>query len=210
MTIEQTIQYRAASVSDLTGKVALVTGGTRGIGRAISIALGAAGAVVVVCGRDQVSAELVIEEIVSNEGKAFFVQADLSEEDAVDTLIEGVVGKFGRLDILVNNAGIDADAPALTYDLTDWRRVLRFNLEVPFRLCQAAAEHYAPRGGGVIVNVASVLGFVGVQEACSYVAAKHGLVGLTKELAIEWSKKGIRVNAVAPGLIQTDMTSELW
>lgn len=210
MSIEAAIQYRAASVSDLTGKVAVVTGGTRGIGRAISIALGAAGAVVVICGRDPVSADLVIKDITSSGGVAHFLQADLSDDEAVDALIARVVDQFGQLDILVNNAGIDADAPALTYDLADWRRVLRLNLEVPFRLSQAAAEHYMLRGSGVIVNIASVLGFVGVNEACSYVAAKHGLIGLTRELAIEWSRKGIRVNAVAPGLIQTDMTSYVW
>lgn len=205
-----TTLYSPAS-NHLQGKTALVTGGTRGIGRAISLALGAAGARVVVSGRDRSSAEDVAAEIVAGGGAAEVLTADLMDDGAVDGLWGEAVARFGKLDVLVNNAGIDADAPALDYDLEAWRRVLRFNLEVPFRLSQQAARHFvATQGAGAIVNIASVLGQVGTNEACSYVAAKHGLVGLTKALAIEWASRGVRVNAIAPGLIQTDMTSYLW
>lgn len=203
--------YSPARVGDLTGKTALVTGGTRGIGRGIARALGAAGATIIVTGRSVDAASEIVAEIIAAGGKGGALAADLLDDDAVDQLIPRAIEHFGPLDILVNNAGIDADAPALGYDLTDWRRVLRFNLEVPFRLCLNAAEHFIEGGrGGSIINIASVLAFTAIPEGIAYVAAKHGLVGMTKNMAIEWGKHGVRVNAVAPGLIQTDMTSYLW
>lgn len=210
MPASATIQYASAPI-DLRGKTALVTGGTRGIGRGISLALGAAGARTIVSGRDRQSAEEVATAIVGAGGAAEILIADLMDDDAVGALVGDATSRFGKLDVLVNNAGIDADAPAIDYELETWRRVLRFNLEVPFRLAQQAAQHFvADRRPGAIVNIASVLGQVGTADACSYVAAKHGLVGLTKSLAIEWASRGVRVNAIAPGLIQTDMTSYLW
>lgn len=210
MSVSATIQYAPAS-RDLRGKAALVTGGTRGIGRGISLALGAAGARTIVSGRDLRSAEDVAAEIVAAGGAAEVLTADLMDDGSVAALVGDAVARFGDLDVLVNNAGIDADAPAIDYELETWRRVLRFNLEVPFRLSQQAAQHFVAGGRpGAIVNIASVLGQVGTADACSYVAAKHGLVGLTKSLAIEWASRGVRVNAIAPGLIQTDMTSYLW
>lgn len=204
------MQYEPASLADLSGKAALVTGGTRGIGRGIARALGAAGAKVIVSGRDAASAAEVVGEIRAAGGAADSMVADLFDDAAVERLIADVVARFGAFHILVNNAGIDADAPALDYELDKWRRVLRFNLEVPFRLSQQAAQHFIPNGGGAIINIASVLGEVAVPEGVSYVAAKHGLIGLTKTLAIEWASQGVRVNAIAPGLIMTDMTAYLW
>jgi len=202
--------FEPASPAMLEGRVALVTGGTRGIGRAIAMSLAQAGAIVLVSGRDAAVGAEVVAAIEAAGGTAFCLTADLADDEAVGSLIGKSVAAAGKLDILVNNAGIDADAPAIDYDLEAWRRVLRFNLEIPFRLSQDAAQHFLARDGGVIVNIASVLGFVAVGEACSYVAAKHGLIGLTKSLAVEWGKQGVRVNAIAPGLIQTDMTSYLW
>jgi 2-dehydro-3-deoxy-D-gluconate 5-dehydrogenase len=210
VSIPENIQYQAASPGDLRGKVALVTGGTRGIGRGIALALGAAGAKVIVSGRDGASGSQVVADIERTGGKGAVVPSDLMSDTDVDALIPKAIEQFGQLDVLVNNAGIDADAPALGYSLEAFRRVLRFNLEVPFRLAQQAAEHLVPRGGGSIINIASVLSFTAVPEAVSYAAAKHGLVGLTRVLAVEWGKLGVRVNAIAPGLIQTDMTSYVW
>lgn len=210
MAVAGEIKYAPGKLADLSGKVALVTGGTRGIGKGIVLALASAGAKVVVSGRDRVAAEGVVAETRALGEEGDFVVADLFDDDAVGSLVGDTIAKVGRLDILVNNAGIDADGPAIDYDLEWWRRVMRFNLEVPFRLAQHAAQHFTANGGGAIVNIASVLGQVAVADACSYVAAKHGLIGLTKALAVEWGKLGVRVNAVAPGLIQTDMTSYLW
>jgi 2-deoxy-D-gluconate 3-dehydrogenase len=210
MTISPEIQYAPLSTAGLEGKIALVTGGTRGIGKGIVLALAAAGARVVVTGRGQANAEDVLSEVRARGGEGGFVAADLFADDDVEALVGKTVAEFGGLDILVNNAGIDADGLALDYPLESWQRILRFNLEVPFRLCQQAGKHMIANGGGAIINIASVLAFVGVQEASSYAASKHGLIGLTKNLAIEWSSQGVRVNAVAPGLIQTDMTQYLW
>lgn len=210
MNVEQDIRYNSASVGNLSGKVALVTGGTRGIGRGIAVALGAAGAKVIVSGRNRESGAQVVSDILGAGGVGAVVAADLTSDTEVDDLIARAVEQFGHLDILVNNAGIDADALARGYPLEAFRKVLRFNLEVPFRLAQHAAEHFIPRGNGIIINIASVLSFSAVPEAVSYAAAKHGLVGLTRVLAVEWGKLGVRVNAIAPGLIQTDMTSNLW
>lgn len=194
----------------LAGKLALVTGGTRGIGSGIALAMAAAGAQVVVTGRDLPMAESVVAQIEQAGGSGGFLISDLLDDAEVDALIPRVEATFGPVDVLVNNAGIDADNPAIRHPLDDWQRVLRLNLEVPFRLCQAAAHGMLERGAGVVINVSSVLGLVGSREVCSYAASKHGLIGLTRVLAIEWAAQGIRVNAIAPGLIQTDMTANMW
>ena len=197
-------------MTQLAGRVALVTGGTRGIGRGIVQAMAKAGAAIIVTGRSEEAAEAVADEIRQAGGKAKGLGADLGDDRAVDELVPQAIEAFGGLDILVNNAGIDADAPALNYPLEDWRRVIRMDLEVPFRLCQAAGAHFIDQGRGVIINVASVLGLRGLADACSYVAAKHGIVGVSKVLALEWAAKNVRVNVIAPGLIQTDMTKYVW
>lgn len=194
----------------LAGKLALVTGGTRGIGSGIALAMGSAGARVIVTGRDRAMAESVAAEIEQKGGSGGYVVADLLDDGEVDALIPRVSKQFGPIDILVNNAGIDADNLALKHPLEDWQRVLRLNLEVPFRLCQAVAPAMLDKGAGVVINISSVFGLVGGREVCSYAASKHGLIGLTKVLAVEWASRGIRVNAIAPGLIQTDMTAYLW
>jgi 2-deoxy-D-gluconate 3-dehydrogenase len=194
----------------LDGKLALVTGGTRGIGRGIAEAMAEAGAHVIVTGRDDAKAAEVAREIEARGGKAGGLGADLGDDGAVDGLIPAVESRFGSLDILVNNAGIDADNLLINHPLDDWRRVMRLNLEVPFRLGKAAAPQFFEKGSGVIINVASVLGLVATLEGAAYVPAKHGLIGLTRLMALEWAAQGVRVNAIAPGLIQTDMTRAIW
>jgi 2-deoxy-D-gluconate 3-dehydrogenase len=202
----------AASPSDasLKGRVALVTGGTRGIGRAIAACLAEAGASVIVTGRDAAKAKAVADEMIAAGQTAGSLGADLEDDTAVEGLIPRVQAGFGQLDILVNNAGIDADNPLINHPLEDWRRVMKVNLEVPFRLSQAAAPHFFEKGRGVIINIASILGLKPGHEAAAYVPAKHGLIGLTKQMALEWAPRGVRVNAIAPGLIQTDMTRYVW
>jgi NAD(P)-dependent dehydrogenase (short-subunit alcohol dehydrogenase family) len=194
----------------LGGKIALVTGATRGIGTGIAECMAEAGAHVIVSGRDPAVAEAVAKELRDAGGLASPFAADLADDAQVGALIPNVLERHGGLDILVNNAGIDDEQLALNYPLEVWREIIQINLEVPFRLCQAVAPHFINKGAGVIINISSVYGLVGAATECAYTAAKHGLTGLTKVLALEWSSKGIRVNAIAPGLIQTDMTKVVW
>jgi NAD(P)-dependent dehydrogenase (short-subunit alcohol dehydrogenase family) len=194
----------------LSGKIALVTGATRGIGKGIAECMAEAGAHVIVSGRDTAVAEAVAKELWDAGGLASPLVADLADEAQVGALIPRVLEQHGGLDILVNNAGIDDERPALGYPLDVWRRIVQVNLEVPFRLSQAAAPHFLEKGAGVIINISSVFGLVGYATECAYASAKHGLTGLTKVLALEWSSKGIRVNAIAPGLIQTDLSKSMW
>jgi len=199
-------------MSQLEGKTILITGGTRGIGYGIAEKMAALGASLILTGRDQKAAEAAAAELASKTGvKAAGLGAPLTEEDAINGLVDRAVSIFGGIDVLVNNAGIDSDGPAIDHALEDWRRVLHVNLEVPFRLAQQAARHFLScEKPGVIINVASVAGFKAIREASSYVASKHGLVGLTKVLALEWGSQNIRVCGVAPGLIKTDMTEYVW
>lgn len=199
-------------MSELTGKRVLITGGTRGIGFAIARAVAQTGGSVIVTGREAAAAEQSAGEIAMPAGaQVAGLGAPLDDDEAVGGLVERAAAVFGGIDVLINNAGVDADGPALDHSLDDWRRVLRINLEVPFRLAQQAARHLLDRNsGGVIINVSSVAGFKALDEASSYVASKHGLVGLTKALALEWGPRNIRVCGIAPGLIKTDMTRYLW
>lgn len=199
-------------MGQLDGKTILITGGTRGIGLGMAEKMAALGASLILTGRDQAAADAAAAQLASRTGaKAAGIGAPLTDEDAVNGLVDRAAAIFGGVDVLVNNAGVDSDGPALDHALADWRRVIHVNLEVPFRLAQQAARHFLSRGsGGVIINVASVAGFKAIDEASSYVASKHGLVGLTKVLALEWGPKNIRVCGVAPGLIKTDMTEYIW
>lgn len=199
-------------MTDLAGKVVLITGSTRGIGRGIAECMAAVGAKVVVTGRDQTAANRAAAELAATSGADVAgLGAPLTDDEAIDGVIDRTVQCFGRVDVLVNNAGIDSDCPAIEHKLEDWQRVMKVNLEVPFRLAQHFARHLVARkSGGVIINVSSIAGFRALDEASSYVASKHGLVGLTKALALEWGPLNIRVCGVAPGLIKTDLTEYIW
>jgi len=195
-----------ASLS-LDGQVALVTGATRGIGRGIALAVAQAGAKVIITGRDEEKAKSVLAEVRELGGQGAYIIADLNEEAEVDTLIPRAIEVFGGLTILVNNAGIGPEHWAIDWTVESWREVHRLNLEVPFRLSQGLARHLFAQGEkGSIINVSSIMGITTQPRESAYVAAKHGLNGLTKSLALEWASRGVRVNAIAPGLILTDMT----
>jgi len=192
---------------DLSGKVALVTGAGRGIGRAIAVGLAHAGAAVAVNDINPDSCARVAAELAPH--SAGF-QADVSNKHAVQTMIEAVLERWGRLDILINNAGVEPHASLLTMDEWDWRRTMDVNLTGPFLCTQSAARVMKDTGGGVIVNIASIAGRAsGLRERSAYVASKTGLVGLTKESARELAAYHIRVNAVCPGVIETEMTAHL-
>jgi 3-oxoacyl-[acyl-carrier protein] reductase len=194
----------------LQGQVALVTGASRGIGREIALALAGEGAKVAVnYARSQAAAEEVVEEIAASGGEAVALQGDVSQAQEVDNLIQQVLDKFGRLDILVNNAGITKDNLLLRMKPEDWQAVLDLNLTGVFLCTKAASKLMLKQRSGRIINIASVSGQMGNPGQANYSAAKAGVIGLTKTAAKEFASRGITVNAVAPGFIETDMTSDL-
>jgi len=193
--------------AELNGKVALVTGAGRGIGRAIATGLARAGATVAVNDINPDSCERVAAELAP--ASAAF-HADVSNKHAVQAMIDSVIERWGRLDILVNNAGVEPHASLLTLDEWDWRRTIDVNLTGPFLCTQSAARVMKDACGGVVVNIASIAGRAGgLRDRSAYVASKTGLTGLTKECARELAAYHIRVNAVCPGVIETEMTALL-
>jgi NAD(P)-dependent dehydrogenase (short-subunit alcohol dehydrogenase family) len=193
---------------DLTGRVALVTGGNSGIGRAIARAYVAAGASVAVTGRRSERNRDAVAEL--GERAAAF-DLDVRDEDAVARTVAAVVERFGRLDILVNNAGTVKRASILEAELADWEMVLATNLTGPFLCTKYAARFMAAQRSGKIINIASVYGLVGPSRGLliGYTASKHGLIGLTRANAVELAPLGIQVNAIAPGWYLTEMNQEL-
>jgi len=200
----------AASSLLLEGQVALVTGASRGIGRAIALALAAEGAQVVVnYARSGEAAEAVVAQIVADGGSAIALQADVSQADQVEALINSTLEKFGRIDVLVNNAGITRDTLLLRMKPEDWQAVIDLNLTGVFLCTRAVAKGMLKHRSGRIINIASVAGQMGNPGQANYSAAKAGVIGFTKTVAKELASRGITVNAVAPGFIETDMTDEL-
>lgn len=191
---------------DLTGRVALVTGGNGGIGLGISEGLASAGANVVISGRDPAKASAAVARLEQLGAKALFVEADLAEGSACAGLVDAAVAQFGRLDILVNNAGIHLPAPAAEMPLADWHRELDVNVTAPFLCSQAAHPHLAGQGGKII-NVGSLASHAGMTHGANYCASKGAILQLTRALAIEWACDDIQVNAVLPGWISTDITA---
>jgi NAD(P)-dependent dehydrogenase (short-subunit alcohol dehydrogenase family) len=192
----------------LAGLVVLVTGASSGIGAHFAQTLDSAGARVVLTARRLER----LEELASGLCEPTIVACDVGAGDQREKLFEVIAERHGRLDGLVNNAGIATQAPALRETVEDFRRTLEINLVAPFAIAQAAAQMMRAAGGGAIVNVASIAGLQSssaIPEA-GYVASKSGLIGLTRELATQWARYGIRVNALAPGPFTTEMTGDFW
>ncbi|MEJ7554735.1 MAG: 3-oxoacyl-[acyl-carrier-protein] reductase [Aquificaceae bacterium] len=195
---------------DLSGKTALITGSTRGIGKAIAQYLAKAGARVIITGRDQGRAEEVAKEIAQTYGvETLGVAMDMSEKDSITSAYERIESLFGGVDILVNNAGITKDKLFLRMSLEDWEEVLRVNLTGTFLITSLAVKGMLKKRWGRIVNISSVVGFTGNIGQVNYSSTKSALIGFTKSLAKELASRNITVNAVAPGFIETDMTSVL-
>ncbi|WP_164215429.1 3-oxoacyl-[acyl-carrier-protein] reductase [Virgibacillus sp. YIM 98842] len=194
----------------LKGKNALVTGSSRGIGRAIALELAKQGANVAVnyAGSEE-KARKVVEEIEHLGVKAIKIQADVSDEADVKAMIKKVINEFGSVDILVNNAGANKDNLIMRMKEEDFDHVINTNLKGVFLCTKAAARHMMKQRAGKIVNVASIVGVSGNAGQANYVAAKAGVIGLTKTTAKEFATRNIQVNAVAPGFISTDMTDAL-
>lgn len=197
-------------MTDFEGKIVLVSGSGRGIGRTLAESFAAHGACVAVNDVNPDSALETVRRIQSNGGQAKDYVYDIAKKMPVQTMVEAILDDWERIDILVNNAGVEPHATLLELDEWDWRRTLDVNLTGPFLLTQSVGRVMREQGGGVIVNIASIAGRAhGLKDRAAYVASKTGLVGLTREAARELAAYGIRVNAVCPGVIETEMTAAL-
>jgi 3-oxoacyl-[acyl-carrier protein] reductase len=192
-------------MTQLEGRIAIVTGASRGIGRAVAMMLAARGATVVAAARGD-HAQSTVEAIVAAGGRAEAAAADMTDAEALTALVAGVVARHGRLDVLVSNAGITRDQLMLRMKRADWDEVIATNLTAAFVLCQAALKPMIKQRGGRIIAVSSVVGQSGNAGQANYAASKAGLIGFCKSLAREVASRHITVNVVAPGLIDTDMT----
>lgn len=194
----------------LQDKVAIVTGASRGIGKAIALALASEGAMIAVnYASSSSAAEAVVAEIIAGGGQAIALQADVSQPEAVENFVKAVMEKWGRVDVLVNNAGITKDTLLLRMGVEEWQAVINLNLTGVFLCTKTVSKIMLKQKSGRIINIASVAGQMGNPGQANYSAAKAGVIGFTKTVAKEMAPRGITVNAVAPGFIATDMTEDL-
>ncbi len=194
----------------LKDKVAIVTGGSSGIGRAIALAFAREGAKVVVSDLDDTGGRDTVQQLTQQGGEAIFVRADVALPSAMEQLVQQAVGRYGALHVACNNAGVGGDTvPTADYPIDEWNRVLNINLSGVFYGMKYQIPALLKAGGGAIVNIASILGVVAFPTAPAYTAAKHGVLGLTQTAALDYSARGVRVNAVGPGFIHTPMISKL-
>lgn len=194
---------------DLDGKVAVVIGGTSGIGRAIAHGLAEAGADVVATSRREEQVESACKEIEERGRRTLRICSDVSDKTSLQNLLDECVKTFGKVDILVNSAGRTKRAPTLDFDEEDWNAILETNLTGTLRACQVFGRQMLAQKYGRIINIASLSTFVSLFEVAAYSASKAAVASLTKSLAIEWAKHGVCVNAIAPGVFKTDLNREL-
>jgi len=200
----------ATTPAPTSPQVALVTGASRGIGRAIALELARAGATVVVnYASSGEAAEAVVATITAAGGRAWSIRADVAEEEQVEAMVKAVLEREGRLDVLVNNAGITRDGLLMRMKTADWRQVLDLNLTGVFLCTRAVSRSMLKARSGRIINITSVVALMGNPGQANYSAAKAGVLGLTRSTAAEFASRGVTVNAVAPGFIATEMTRDL-
>jgi NAD(P)-dependent dehydrogenase (short-subunit alcohol dehydrogenase family) len=193
---------------DISGRRTLVTGASRGIGQAIAVAFARSGARVVGAARSEEGLEATAELAAGAAGSFEPYATDLRSPEAAEECVAHAVASLGGLDVLVNNAADDHDSPIEATDLSVYQRVVELNLQSCWVLMRAASPHLKD-GGGKVINIASVLGLVAMRDDSAYIAAKHGLVGLTRAVALEWARQGVQVNAIAPGYVETAMLPDL-
>lgn len=190
---------------NLKNKIAVVTGSARGMGRGIALELARAGADIVVS--DIIPGEETVREIKSLKRRAAYIKTDVSNEDDVKNMINETIKRFGKIDILVNDAGIYRTAPTVNVSEEEWNKTINIDLKGVFLCSREASKHM--KKGGSIINISSIAAMVGFPMAAAYCAAKGGVRSLTKSLAVEFGKKGIRINSIHPGVIETPMTQDL-
>ena len=202
------LDTRMKGLFDLTGTVAVVTGAGRGLGRAMAAGLAGFGAEVVLCGRNADTLVATADEMTAEGGKVWWKTADVSREADVTALLAAVLERHGRVDTLINNAGINPIYKAAErIDLDDWRNIIDINLTGVYLCCRHFGSAMLERGRGSIISISSVAGHVGLRKTLPYGAAKGGVELMTKSLAIDWAPKGVRVNTIAPGFFETDLTA---
>jgi NAD(P)-dependent dehydrogenase (short-subunit alcohol dehydrogenase family) len=197
------------SLFDLQGRTAVVLGGTTGIGHALSLGLADAGADVIASARRQEQVDQTAAEIEAKGRKTMRLTSDVGDRATLESLRDAVLSQFGKVDILVNCAGITKRAPTLDFPEADWDRILDTNLNGTMRSCQVFGKAMLNRGYGRIINIASLSTYVGLFEVAAYAASKAAVGALTKVLAVEWSRHGVLVNAIAPGVFRTDLNASL-
>jgi NAD(P)-dependent dehydrogenase (short-subunit alcohol dehydrogenase family) len=197
-------------IFDLTGKTALVTGASRGLGRTFALALASAGADVVLAGRTRTDLEAVAQEVADLGRAALPVPTDVTVPDQVEALVTAALNRFGKIDILVNNAGTNIRKPAVEYPIEDWDAVIGLNLRAYFLMARAVGRHMVARRYGRVINITSILAAIGLPNQAAYASSKGAVTQLTKVLAIEWAPYNVTVNCLGPTYFETEMTRPLY